>query len=217
MTKYLVALVLAFLMSTEALSREIITGVEVIPKKSFAFVMTPLVLTDVLAVKLAVEYRLHRKLNLILPFEGKWMDYRWLIGWGGDLLQFPRELPQYWYRPNAAVKPGWNFDYSQINFSTGLGLKFFPFSESMQDGFFIKTLAMAGIERLNAFAAEGIKDGAVFTHVLSLGYTWVKGDIFTMGFEFGEEWTYHTNPIDKMPRLFAGFSPLLQFSLGFNL
>lgn len=217
MTKYLVTTVLACFLSTQALSKEILIGVERTPLRSFAVVLTPLVVTDVLAIKTALEYRLHPKFNLVIPFEGKWMDYRWLLGAVGNLIKFPRELPQYWYRPNAVIKPGWNFDYSHIQFSSGVGLKYFPFSESMQDGFFIKALAMVGIERFEAFAAEGIRDSAVISQVLTFGYTWVKGDSFTMGFEFGEEWTYHTNPIEKMPRIFAGFSPLLQFSLGFNI
>ncbi|MCA9507745.1 MAG: hypothetical protein KC505_04905 [Myxococcales bacterium] len=215
MIKKILALCLALFLSQGLFSKEIVVGVEFITPKEWAVMFTPLVLSDPISAKLAVEYRLHRKLNLVFPLEAKWMDYRWAIKGVGSLFS-DADVPEYWYRPDAVIKPGWNFDYSQIHFSGGAGVKYFPFGESMNDAFFIKTTALIGMERLDAFGAEGIRDGLIFTHTLTLGYTWVK-DFFAFGFEVGEEWTYHTNPIAKMPRLFAGFSPVLQATLGFTL
>lgn len=210
-------LMVALLLSQSVLSREIVIGVDFRPQKTMSFLLTPLVLTDLIAAKAAFEYRLHRKFNLVIPVEAKWMDYRLAIKLGAKIFNVEENVPEYWYRPQAAFRPGWNIDYSHLQISSGAGIKYFPFGESMQDAFFIKTLALVGIERFNAFAAEGQKDSLALTHALTFGYNWVKGDVFTLGFEFGEEWVYHTHAIAKMPRPFLGFSPLLQFSLGFNI
>ncbi len=217
MIKRIVTLIAALLLSQSVLAKQIVTGVDFIPQRNFSLQLTPLVLTDLISAKIALEYRLHSKFNLVFPLEAKWMDYRWAIKLGGQLLNIPENIPEYWYRPKAAIRPAWNIDYAHTHVSSGAGLKYFPFGESMQDAFYIKTLAMLGVSRFNAFSAEGERDSLTFTHVLTFGYNWVKGNVFTFGYEFGEEWTFYANPMDKMPRPFAGFTPILQFSLGFNI
>jgi hypothetical protein len=78
-------------------------------------------------------------------------------------------------------------------------------------------MLMAGFERLHAYHAEGRRDGAVFTEVMTIGYSWVKKNRFTFGFEAGQEYTLHTNPIKDMPILLDGLMPFLQFSVGFTI
>lgn len=190
-------------------AEEIIIGVEPIPQRTMAFIFTPLVLTDPVSAKAAFEYRLNPKFNLVIPVEAQWMNYRWAIK------LFSKKYPEELYKKDARIKPGWNINYSHFVVATGLGLKAFPFSESMTNAFFLKSTLLAGIERYNAFAAEGVKEGAVITFVLSMGYNWVKGNVFTFGGELGFEHTYHSNPIEKLPSLFNGFAPILQFSVGF--
>ncbi|OPZ22777.1 MAG: hypothetical protein BWZ03_00703 [bacterium ADurb.BinA186] len=145
------------------------------------------------------------------------MDYRWVIGGFGRLFNVQQDIPAFWYRDNAAIKIGWNFDYSHIQFSQGFGVKYFPFGESMTSAFFIKTTALIGIESFNAYSAEGERDSLALSHNLTVGYNWVFFDALNLGFEAGEEYVFHTNPIDKMPRPFAGFSPVIQAFLGFNI
>ncbi len=215
--RHFLALTMSAFLSHSLSAKEILVGVDFIPIKKMAVLFTPLVLTDPISAKLAFEYKLHRKFNLVIPVETKWMNYRWAIKLGGKLARVSQNIPEDWYRDSAQLKPGWNIDYSHIKVSSGLGIKYFPFSESMTNAFFIKTIAMAGGEKFNAFAADGIKEGVVLSHAFTLGYNWVKGNVFTFGFEAGEEWSYHTNPIDNLPRPFYGFSPMVQFSLGFTL
>lgn len=203
--------------SFQLCAREVVVGIEMKPQRKIAFMFTPVVLPDLISAKAAFEYRLHRKINLVIPIESKWMDYRWAIKMGGSLFGQRDDLPEYLYRPNAAVKPKWDIDYAHFKISSGAGIKYFPFSESMMDGFFLKTIFMAGVENFEAFHAEDKRISAVFTHAFTLGYTWVKGRNFALGFEVGEEWSMHTNPIDNLARPFAGFMPVLQFNLGFYL
>lgn len=217
MIKRVVTICVALFLSKGALSKEIVVGVEFRPEKNWALMITPLVITDPISVKLALEYRVHRKLNFVFPMEAKWMDYRWAIKGVGNLFKVEQNIPEYWYRDNAAIKVGWNIDYSHLQFSQGFGVKYFPFGESMKSAFFIKTTALIGIERFNAYAAEGERDSMVLSHNLSIGYTWVPFDMFSFGFELGEEYVFHTNPIDKMPQPFLGFAPVLQAFLGFNI
>lgn len=210
--------VVAILVSTAALSKEIIIGVEPIKQKKIAMLFTPIVLPDLLSAKAAFEYRLHKKFNLVVPVEAKWMDYRRAIkfavsAFGGQDTTIPESL----YAPDQSLKIGWNIDFFQFKLSSGLGVKYFPFSESMTNAFFLKTLFMAGYERFNAYSAEGRKESAVLTHVVTIGYNWVKLNRFTFGFEVGEEYTWHTNPIKNIPMLISGFMPLFHLSLGFTI
>ena len=214
---YLLAALALTQLAPSLSAKQIVVGVDFIPQRTVALVFTPLVLTDPISAKFALEYRMHPKFNLVFPVEAKWMDYRAAIKLASKILSLPSNAPEHWYRDGAMVKPGYNIDYSHMKLSGGLGIKYFPFSESMSNAFYIKTIAMAGVERFNAFGAEGQKDGAVFTHALTIGYNWVKGNVFTFGLEAGEEYSIHTNPIAKLPRPFLGFAPLLQFSLGFNI
>ncbi|HXW60744.1 MAG TPA: hypothetical protein VEK06_04305 [Myxococcota bacterium] len=207
--KRYVMLMLSALSLNSLFAEEIVVGIEPIPQRQVAILFTPIVIPDLISAKMAVEYRLNPKFNLIFPFEGQWMDYRWAIR------LFDQEFPGDVYNPDRVIRPGWNFSYSHWQISAGLGLKGFPFSQSMTNAFFLKSTLLAGVERFNAFGADGVKDSAVITTVFSLGYNWVKGNVFTFGVEAGIEHAYHTNPIEKFPSPFSGFSPLLQFSLGF--
>lgn len=202
--------------SQSLLSREIVVGIEAVPVKKMAILFTPIVLPDLISAKAAFEYRLHKKFNLVIPVEAKWMDYRWAIKWGSSLFGGPSDVPEKWYDKNLLLRVGWNIDMLQFKISSGLGAKWFPFSESMTNAFFVKTLLMAGYEHFNAYGAEGGQDSAVITHVLAMGYNWVKLNRFTFGFEVGEEYTWHTNPIKGIPVLISGLMPIFQFSLGFT-
>jgi hypothetical protein len=193
-------------------AKEIISGVDFIPQKNFAVIFSPIVVPDIFSVKAAFEYRLHRKVNLIIPLEAKMVNYRKLI----QLISGDKSLPERWYHKESPIKLGWNFDYSHRKIATGVGIKVFPFGESMHSAFFIKTIFLIGAERFNAFSAEGIRDGVIISHALTLGYNWVFANLFSLGLELGEEYDFHTNAIKKLPRLWYGFSPLLQISFGFT-
>lgn len=190
---------------------EIIIGVEEIPKRKVAVFFSPIVIPDLISAKMAVEYRLNPKFNLILPVTAKWMNYRWAIR------LFDEEFPNSFYGKDLNIRPGYNLDYSQFLLQMGFGLKAFPFSTSMTNAFFIKSALLIGVERFNAFSAEGVKDSAVITMEWGLGCSWVKGNILTFGIESGLEHTSHITPIEKYPSLLNGFMPFLQFSLGFLL
>lgn len=207
--KQIVVFLMAALTLNSLFAEEIIVGVEEIPQRHIAVLFTPVVIPDLISAKMAVEYRLNPKFNLVFPLEAQWMDYRWVMRLFDD--DFPESL----YGAKKKIRPGWNIDFSHWKVQAGLGLKAFPFSQSMTNAFFVKSTLLAGVERFNAFSSEGVKDGALITFVLSLGYNWVKGNIFTFGVEGGLEHNYHTNPIDKFPNPFAGFTPFMQFSLGF--
>lgn len=204
---------LIFLMAALSLSSlhagEIVVGVDEIPQRKVAVLFTPVVIPDLISAKMAVEYRLNPKFNLVFPLEAQWMDNRWAIR------IFDKRFPENLYGANRKIKPGWNIDYSHWKVQAGMGLKGFPFSQSMTNAFFLKSTLLAGVERFNAFSADGIQEGALITLVLSLGYNWVKGNVFTFGVEGGLEHNYHTNPIANFPTPFAGFTPFLQFSVGF--
>lgn len=204
--------IVSFFAAQSLFAKEIVVGVDLIPQKTMALLFTPIVIPDIVSVKAAFEYRLHRKVNLVIPVEAKWMNYRSLIrSFSGD------NYPQHWYEPTQQIKPGWNIDYSHKKISTGAGIKVFPFGESMDSAFFIKTIFLIGAERFEAFSAEGVRDGAVLTNALTIGYNWVTANVFSWGFEIGEEFDYHTNPISKLPRPWYGFTPLFQISLGFTI
>lgn len=216
---------MAFMLSHSLLSKEIVVGVERLPERKLAVILTPIVLPDLISAKAAFEYRLHRKFSLVIPVEAKWMDYRAAIKLGARVFNAPRQdVPEAWYEEDARVRPMWNINFAQFKLSTGIGAKWFPFSESMTSGFFVKSTAMVGFERFNDYNADLIKDSAVITSVVTIGYNWVKRNGFTFGFEVGEEYTWHTNPIEGLPplknglpMLISGFMPLFHLSLGFTI
>jgi hypothetical protein len=216
MRRIFLVVVLA-LASQSLFCKEILVGVELVPIRKMAVIFTPIVLPDLISAKFAFEYRLHRQFNLIIPIEAKWMDYHRAIKLGARIFGGDSTLPETLYDKNRQFRIGWNIDFSQLKISAGVGAKWFPFSESMTDAFFVKTLMMVGYERFFAYSAEGRKDAAVFTHVATIGYNWVKGNRFTFGFEAGEEYTWHVNAIKKLPMLIGGLMPILQFSLGFTI
>lgn len=214
----LFVVVVAILTCQALASKEIVLGVDMVPQRKMALLFTPVVLPDLISAKAAFEYRLHRHLNLVIPLEAKWMDYRRTIKFAAKLFGASEtNVPEDWYRENNSLRVLWNIDLSQFKISSGAGVKWFPFSESMTNAFFVKTLLMVGIERLNAYGAEGKKDGAVFTHVLTVGYNWVKNNRFTFGIEGGEEYTLHTNATVGLPILLDGLMPLIHFNLGFTI
>lgn len=215
--KHVILALLGFLTAHSLKAKEIVVGVDFIPQKTMAVIFTPLVIPDLVSLKAAFEYRLHPKVNLVIPLEAKYMNYRQLIKWFAKGSASGEDWPKDWYADHHQVRPRWNFDYSHFKISTGFGAKFFPFGESMQSAFFIKTLFLIGGERFNAFSAEGLREGLVLSHVFTIGYNWVVNNAFTWGFELGEEFDYHTNPINKLPRFWRGFSPVLQLSLGFTI
>lgn len=217
MKRIAVMLVLAQV-SLSLFGREIVVDVEPVPIKKMAVLFTPIVLPDLISAKAAFEYRINNKFNLVLPLEAKWMDYRRAIRMVAKMLNTAdQNVPATWYKSEGALKPGWNIDIFQFKISSGIGAKWFPFSESMTNAFFVKGLFLAGFERLHAYGKEGQKDGAVFTEVLSIGYNWVKRNRFSIGFEAGQEYSLHTNAVKGMPILLDGFLPFLQFSLGFTI
>jgi hypothetical protein len=205
------------LLSQSLLSKDIVVGVDFVPKREFAVLFTPVVVPDLLSAKAAFEYRLHDKVNLVIPVEAKWMDYRRTIKTVGGWFGAQNNIPESWYDDNSILRSGWNIDLMQLKISSGLGIKYFPFSQSMSNAFYLKTLAMAGYENIYAYDKEGNVDSLVLTGVLTAGYNWVKNNRFTFGFEAGAEYTYHTNPIEEMPILLEGFMPMLQFNLGFTI
>lgn len=209
-------LIFIAMLSYTLFSKEIVIGPELVPKKTMAFLVTPVVIPDLISAKIGIEYRLHDKFNLIIPVEAKWMDYRRAIKFFGENAG-QENLPEAWYKPDAQIKPLWNFNIYQLKISSGVGVKWFPFSESMTNAFFVKGMFLAGYERLNAYGVDGKKEGAIFTEVASIGYNWVKKNRFTFGFELGQEYSWHTNPIKKMPIVVDGFLPFMQFSLGFTI
>lgn len=195
-----------------------VTGIENVVVPKFHFNFTPVVVPDLISAKLAIEYRLHRKFNLVVPIEAKWMDYHQAIKWGAKILKKPGDYPERWYKENRKLKPGFDIDIAHHKVSTGIGAKWFPFSESMKNAFFVKTTGMVGAERFFAYKTSKVQDSLVLTHSVTIGYTWVKRSGFTMGVEAGEEFVWHSHPIEKLPRLFmSGFLPVIQFSLGFTL
>ena len=206
---------IASLLSYSLSAREIVVGVETIPKRNAAFIFTPVVLPDLFSAKVAFEYRIFSKFNLVIPIEAKWMDYRWAT----RLFDSTNEYPEMLRTNDNLLSLGWDIDFSQLKVSSGLGVKFFPFSESMVSSFYLKTLFMVGAERFFDYREKGgRKDSAVFTHVLTAGYSWVLGSGFIIGGEFGEEFIYHTNPIKNLPGLIiSGFNPIMQFNLGFTI
>lgn len=209
-------LLIVILLCPSLYAKDIVVGIEALPIKKLAFLITPVVIPDLISAKLALEYRLHHKFNLILPVESKWMDYRAAIKLGSKLFNGPSDMPEYLYKPERSVRIGYNIDIAHFKLSSGLGLKWFPFSEAMTNAFFIKAAFLAGYERFNAFSVEGKQDSTVLTQVASIGYNWVKRKNFTFGFEIGEEYVWHTNGIKNMPILIIdGLIPILQFSLGF--
>ena len=183
-----------------------------IPEKTMAVLFTPIVVPDIISFKAAFEYRLHSKVNLVVPVEAKFINYRTIIKWATS--KSGKNFPEDLYKSSNIVKPGWNFDYSHKKIATGIGVKFIPFQESMNSAFFIKSIFLVGWERFNALSAEGIRDGVFLGTALTLGYNWVVSN-FICSLELGAEYDFHTNPIEKLPRLFKGFAPLFQFSLGF--
>lgn len=219
MTVRLVLLMLmASIVDSSLHAREIVLGIEPVPIKKMALMFTPIVLPDLISAKAAFEYRLSNKFNLVLPIEAKWMDYRKGIKFFAKTFKAERQdLPEFLYREDARVKPLWNIDMAQFKISTGIGAKYFPFSESMTNAFFVKSLILGGFERFNAYQVEGLQNSAVFTHVFTVGYSWVKLNRFTFGFEIGEEYTLHTNPIKGLPILIDGMMPIFQMSLGFTI
>lgn len=214
-------MVLAFIGSQNLISKEIVVGVERIKKSNFSFTLTPVVIPDLFSAKLALEYKFHPHFSVVLPVEAKWMDYRWAIRLAAktagesDYMNYPQD----WYDASKQpMIPGWNIDFSQMKISSGLGVKYFPFSEALTTAFYIKTLLMLGVERFNSYHGEGIQDSAIVTHALTVGYSWVKGDWFSFGLEAGEEIMWHTNPIEGLPTIgFNGLMPILQFNLGFTI
>lgn len=217
--KQMVFVLFVQLCSMTLSAREIVVGIEPVPRKNMALIFTPVVLPDLLTAKFAFEYRMHNKFNVVLPIEAKWMDYRRVIRMASKVFNAPdQNAPASWYGDKSQLKPGWNIDLYQFKISSGVGVKYFPFSEAMTNAFFLKAMFMGGYELLHAYGkGEGRKDGAVFTEVFSLGYNWVKKNRFTFGFEAGQEYTWHTNPIKGMPILLDGFMPFVQLSLGFTI
>lgn len=196
---------------------QFVVGIEnvVVPRIHFNF--TPVVLPDLISAKLAVEYRMHRKLNLVVPFEAKWMDYHDAIKLGARIFNKKGDYPESWYKENRRLKPGFDVDIAHHKVSTGIGVKWFPFSESMKNAFFIKTIGMIGFERFFSYKTETVQNSAVLTHAVTFGYSWFKRSGFTMSVEAGEEFVWHTHPLPKLPHLFlSGFLPMVQFSLGFT-
>jgi len=182
--------------------------------KTMAFWLTPLVIPDIFSFKAAFEYRLHNKIKLVLPLETKFINYRQIVKWATN--KSGKNYPEDLYNPSNIIKPGWNFDYSHIKIATGAGVKIIPWSESMKSAFFIKSIFLVGYDRFNALGAQDVRDGVFLGSALTLGYEWVVSN-FICGLELGAEYDYHTNPIEKLPVLFKGFSPLFQFSLGFTM
>lgn len=174
-----------------------------------AIILMPVVMPDIFSAKVAFEYRLSKTLNLVIPLEAKWMNYRWA------LQIFNKNFPEVVYKRENQIKPIWNFDYSQILIQTGIGLKGFPLGESMSSAFFMKSGLLFGIERFNAFSGEGVNYSAIITLVWSAGYSWVMGKIFSLGLEAGMDYSFHLNPIKNYPSLFDGFAPFLQITTGF--
>lgn len=207
----------AIFLSQSLFAKEIVVGIEAVPLRTMALLVTPVVLPDLFSAKAAFEYRLHNKFNLVIPVEAKWMDYRWAIKTGAKLFGGRSDLPEAIYRPSNMLAPVWNLDFMQFKLSTGLGAKWFPFSESMTNAFFVKSSVLIGYEHFNAYAVEGKQDSAVITHVVTIGYNWVKRNRFTFGFEIGEEYVWHINGIKNLPILVTGLVPLLHLSLGFTL
>ncbi len=210
---------LMFLIFCQTLfSKEIVVGIEQLPQRHMALLFTPIVLPDLVSFKAAFEYRLHPKFNLVVPLEGKYMNYRSAIKYALKSAKQPYEnFPEVLYEKDNLERPLWNINFSQFKLSSGIGAKWFPFSEAMTNAFFIKSSLMIGFEVFNAFQAEGEKNGAVVTHVVSIGYNWVKRNGFTLGIEAGEEYTWHINAIKGLPVFINGFMPILQFSLGFAI
>src|SRR5580704_7339822 len=78
-------ILMAMLLNLTAMSEEIVRGVERVPERQMAMLFVPIVIPDLISVKAAFEYRLHPKLNLVVPLEAKWMDYRRAIRLGAKL------------------------------------------------------------------------------------------------------------------------------------
>lgn len=212
--KKFIILFMIFLGSS-AISKEIVVGIERRPIKKIAIMLTPVVIPDLLSLKTALEYSPYKKISIIWPIEAKWMDYRWAIKTGTKFFNGPKDIPEKYYQPQGQFRPLWNIDFSQIKVLSGLGIKYFPFSQANKNAFFIKTNFLAGLERFNAYSAEGVKDSAVFAHVLSFGYTWVWDGGFMLGAEIGEEYIWHTNPIKGLPDIFfQGLNPIIHLNMG---
>lgn len=181
------------------------------PKRTMAVLFTPIVIPDLISAKAAFEYRLHKNFNLVVPLEFKMMNYRTffnvLLGEDNAVAKLNKE--------GEPIRLLWSFDLKQVKISTGVGVKWIPFTSSMASGFFVKSTMLGGYERLED--SRDKSNGVVFTHVISVGYTWVMKDRFTLGIEGGEEYTWHLNAIQGLPGLLLdGFMPIAQFSLGFT-
>lgn len=210
-------LALAFFAGQSLIAKDIVVGIEHVPKRNYAVLFSPVVLPDLFSAKAAFEYRVHDKFNLVFPVEAKWMDYKKAIDLIGRWSDAPPNMLDMIQNENNKARLAWKFDFLQFKISAGVGAKYFPFSQAMTDAFFIKSLAMAGYEHFYSYGEKEKVDDAVFTGVLTLGYMWVYNSGFAFGFEGGGEYTWHTNPIKGLPMLINGFMPILQFSLGFTI
>lgn len=190
-------------------SEEILADVELRPAKKMSFLFAPVVVPDLLSAKAYFEYKLSRKFNIVVPIEAKWMDYVLPL----KFLGLDKKVQDFY--STSDLKPLWDINFSQLKISTGLGAKWFPFSESMTNNFFVKASTLIGFENFYSYLQEKSQQSAVITLNLGLGYTWIKLNGFSFGFESGFDYILHTNPIKNIPTvMIAGFSPYLQGTIG---
>lgn len=191
-------------LSLTAMSQEVLRE-DLKPEQTMAVLFTPVVIPDIISFKAAFEYRLHKNFNLVVPLEFKYMNYDWIFGSLIDEEELAKQ----------PVRLRWSHDLRQLKLSSGIGLKWIPFTSSMASGFFVKSLIMGGYEFQRDSRQQST--GAVFTHALLVGYTWIMKGRFLMAVEGGEEYTWHTDPIRGFPDLLLnGLMPVLHLSLGFT-
>lgn len=221
MNKIKTILLLSCFFTATLFADEVVIGIHPrpIPKKSLF--ITPFVVPDLISAKASFEYKVHKKLNLIIPLEAKWANYGFLFSKIAQWTGSEEVRPENWYSGEYGFKPGWDINISQLKISTGLGLKYLPFSDGFDsEGFYLKTSTMLGFEHFYLYNLKKSHDNLVVTESLSLGYSFMTDFGLIFGPEMGCDYVWHIQGPKNLPRyinpvlFISGFVPFLQANIG---
>src|SRR5580658_6004075 len=100
-----------FMLGQSLVAKDIVVGVEFVPERQFALLFTPIILPDLFSAKAAFEFRLHDKINLIVPLETKYMDYGSAIRTVGKWAEAKGDFLAELNNPKNLWGLAWNFDF----------------------------------------------------------------------------------------------------------
>lgn len=218
-----IMLLLSVFFTSVLFADEVVIGIhpKPIPKKSLF--ITPIVIPDFISAKAAFEYKVHKKLNIVIPLEAKWANYGLLFSKIAELANSEEVRPENWYSGKYGFKPGWDINISQLKISTGVGVKYIPFSDGFDsEGFYLKTASILGFEHFYLYNHKKSHDNLVLTHNLSTGYSFFTDFGLIFGPELGLDYVWHIQGPKNLPRyvnpilFISGFVPFLQFNLGIS-